>query len=420
MSINQHQNLKQNSSLALRVFIIFSLGYFVSYLARGINLPLSPLLSSEIGLSPSQLGLLTSIYFFSFAACQLPLGILLDRFGARKVLAAMMLLAAAGAIVSANAHSFGALVVGRLLLGVGTSACMMAGLKAVVTWFHHDQLPLMSGALYAIGGLGAVVTGTPIAWALGFTSWRVLFVLLAIIIAAIVFALYFWVPEKRERHPKTTLTSQLQGVGQVFSSPIFWRTAPLVMVTQGVFLGVQGLWAGPYLRDVAHMSAASVANTVAIIGVAMVVGAAGFGWLARGLQAKGISIHTTAGVGIMAFIITQLLIVFAVPLPAWLLWSLYGIFGTASILPYASLSKEFPAELGGRVSTGLTLTIFIGAFIVQYGFGLLLDASPHEGNHYAESAHRMSWLIALAVQICAYAWYCKPAMRRVAVPTVPA
>ncbi len=406
--------MKSTLTLPLRIFAIFSFGYFVSYLARGINLPLAPLLSSEIGLSPAQLGLLTSVYFFAFASCQLPLGIFLDRFGPRKVLVSMLLLAALGALVSANAHSFGMLLVGRLLLGIGTSACMMAGLKAIITWFHHEYLPLMNGALYAIGGLGAVVTGTPIAWALGLTSWRVLFVILAVIICVIVLALYFFVPERKEPHAKSTFTSQLRGIAQVFRSPIFWRTAPLVMVSQGVFMGVQGLWAGPYLRDVSHMSVAAAANIIAIIGLAMVVGAAGFGWLARRLQASGISLHLTAGAGMLAFMLSQLLILLAVPLPAWLLWSLFGVFGTAGVLPYASLTKEFPVELAGRVSTGLTLTIFIGAFIVQYGFGLLLDAWPHQGMQYAVSAHQMNWMIAIGVQVCAFVWYCKPALHKAA------
>ncbi|MGB7195272.1 MAG: MFS transporter [Collimonas pratensis] len=394
--------------LATRVFLIFSSGYFISYLARGINLPLAPLLSSELGLSPAQLGLLTSLYFFAFAACQLPLGLLLDRFGPRRVLACLLLVAATGALVSANAHGFSSLLVGRLLLGIGTSACLMAGLKAIVAWFPHDHLPLMNGAIYAIGGLGAVATGTPIAWALGVTTWRVLFAVVAGLILLIVLALFTLVPEKDEQHPKTTLRKQLRDIGRIFRSPVFWRTAPFVMASQGVFLGVQGLWAGPYLRDVSGLAAGAAANIVALVGLAMVLGAVGSGWLARRLQQRGISLHVTAGAGMLLFMLAQLLILLDVALPGWLLWGMYGVFGTSGVLSYAALLREFPAHLAGRVSTGLTLAIFAGAFVVQYGFGLLLNAWPHDGGGYAVVAHRASWLIALAVQLAAGAWFCRP------------
>ncbi|MDB5766249.1 MAG: major facilitator superfamily 1 [Collimonas fungivorans] len=405
--------------LATRVFLIFSSGYFISYLARGINLPLAPLLSSELGLSPAQLGLLTSLYFFAFAACQLPLGILLDRFGPRRVLACLLLLAAAGAVVSANAHGFSTLLAGRLLLGIGTSACLMAGLKAIVAWFPHDHLPLMNGAIYAIGGLGAVATGTPIAWALGITTWRVLFVVVAVLILMIVLALFTLVPEKDEQHPKSSLAAQLRDIGGIFRSAVFWRTAPLVMASQGVFLGVQGLWAGPYLRDVSRLSAATAANIVALAGVAMVLGAVGSGWLARRLQQRGISLHTTAGAGMFLFMLAQLLIVLGAPLPDWLLWGLYGLLGTSGVLSYAGLVREFPAHLAGRVSTGLTLALFAGAFVVQYGFGLLLNAWPHDAGSYAAVAHRISWAIALLAQLAAGAWYCRR-LKKPAAETSPA
>ncbi|MFJ2986917.1 nitrate/nitrite transporter [Collimonas sp. NPDC087041] len=401
--------------LATRVFLIFSSGYFISYLARGINLPLAPLLSSELGLSPAQLGLLTSLYFFAFAACQLPLGILLDRFGPRRVLACLLLLAAAGAVVSANAHGFGMLMLGRLLLGVGTSACLMAGLKAIVAWFPQDHLPLMNGAIYAIGGLGAVATGTPIAWALGWTSWRVLFVVVAVLILLIVLALFTLVPEKDEQHPKSSLAAQLRDIGGIFRSRVFWRTAPLVMASQGVFLGVQGLWAGPYLRDVSQLPASAAANIVALVGLAMVLGAVGSGWLARRLQQRGISLHTTAGSGMFLFMLVQLLIMLGAPLPNWLLWGLYGLCGTAGVLSYAALVREFPAHLAGRVSTGLTLVLFAGAFIVQYGFGVLLNLWPQDGGHYAVAAHRTAWLIALLVQLVAGIWFCRP-LRKTTTP----
>lgn len=400
---------------AIRVFAIFALGYFLSYLIRGINLPLATVLSDSLHLSAAQLGLLTSLYLLAFALCQLPLGLLLDRFGPRRVQAALLLIAALGALLSSQAEGFGWLMIGRVLFGIGTSGCLMAGLTAIITWFAPDRLTVLNGLLYAIGGLGAAMTGAPVALLLDWLDWRGVFLVVAAVVGAASVLLWVAVPERRAAAAFSAGTPQragLAGIGIVLRSRRFWQAAPLATISQGMYLSAQGLWAGPFLRDVNGLSDQATAGVVTLMGWAMVVGALLLGWVARRLELRGIPLHTSAGVGMLAFMGVQLLIVLNVPLPAWLLWLLFGFNGTAGILVYASITRQFPAELAGRANTTLNLLVFGGAFLVQSGFGLLLDQWPHAAGHYDPAAHRAAWWIALALQAVASVWYWQPGRRQ--------
>ena len=125
----------------LRVFIPFALGYFLSYLFRVVNNVIAPDLVADLGLDAADLGLLTSTYFLTFAAFQLPLGILLDRFGPRRTEAALLVFAGLGAFLFAIAESTIGLIVGRAFIGFGVSACLMAAFKAFGMWVAPGRTP---------------------------------------------------------------------------------------------------------------------------------------------------------------------------------------------------------------------------------------------------------------------------------------
>ena len=142
--------------LALRIFAPFAFGYFLSYLLRTINAVIAPDLVRDVGLDATSLGLLSSAYFFAFAIFQLPLGVLLDRYGPRRTEAVLMIFAAAGTALFAVSTTFSGLFIGRALIGLGVSACLMAAFKAFVMWFPSNRLPFINGCQMAIGGLGAL------------------------------------------------------------------------------------------------------------------------------------------------------------------------------------------------------------------------------------------------------------------------
>ena len=147
--------------LMIVVFAPFVAGYYLSYLFRTINAVIAGRLVSDLQLDAAQLGLLTSVYFLTFAAVQLPLGVALDHYGPRRVQGFLLLLAASGTALFASADNVPTLLIGRALIGLGVAGGLMAGLKALVLWFPKEWLPLLNGLFIALGTTGAVTATAP-------------------------------------------------------------------------------------------------------------------------------------------------------------------------------------------------------------------------------------------------------------------
>jgi MFS family permease len=179
----------------LLVFLPFAAGYYLSYLYRTINALIATQLSASMQLGASELGLLTSVYFLSFAAVQLPVGVGLDRYGPRRVQGFLLLIAAVGAAVFASAHSLPALIVGRALIGLGVAGALIAGLKSLVQWFPKDRLPFFNGCFVMVGALGAITATAPAEMLIAWIGWRALFGLLAAATAASALAIVCLSPE---------------------------------------------------------------------------------------------------------------------------------------------------------------------------------------------------------------------------------
>ncbi len=360
-------------TITLRVFLPFAAGYFLSYLYRVVNAVIAPDLIAETGIGPSALGMLTAIYFITFASFQLPLGVLLDRFGPRKVEAVLLLFASLGAFIFACADHLAGLVLGRALIGLGVSACLMAAFKAYTLWFPKEKWPLINGLQMAAGGLGALAATSPVEAALQITDWRGVFIGLALLTLMTAAAVLFIVPEKEYLGGnKENLTSQIRGIREVFTSRIFWRLAPLTTTSQAAFMAIQGLWAGPWLTHIGKLSRPEVAGVLFWVAVAMVAGFVLLGSLAGRLSRKGVGVGTTSVIGMILFMGIQFLLLLN---PAgWIfpLWLAFGFFGTSGVIAYSALAQAFPVHLSGRVTTALNLLVFVAAFIGQWAIGAII------------------------------------------------
>lgn len=389
-----------------KIFIPFALGYFLSYLFRVVNAVIAPDLVADLNIDPSQLGLLTATYFIAFASSQLPLGVLLDRFGPRLVEAFLLLFAGAGAIIFAVSHTLTGVIIGRAFIGFGVSACLMAAFKSYVIWFPGSILSRINGFQMAAGGLGALAATTPVAWALHFTDWRGLFWALALLSFAIALAVFLMVPEQEKKTEPEKITLQIAGMIRIFKTPAFWRIAPLATLSQAGYIALQGLWAGPWLRDVANVPQAQVATILSWSAMAMIAGFISLGFLAEKLARKGISVLTTAVTGMGIFIGVQAMITFTVPLPAPLLLILFGFFGTSGILSYTALTLGFPKSLSGRVTTSINMMVFVAAFCVQWAIGAIINCweITATGN-YDPAGYRAGFMAILGCQLLALGWF---------------
>jgi MFS family permease len=392
--------------MLLRVFIPFALGFFLSYLFRTVNAVIAPDLARDIGVDPASLGLLTSAYFLSFAAFQLPLGVLLDRYGPRRVEATLLLFAAVGAFVFARAETLSGLMIGRALIGLGVSACLMAAFKAFTLWFPPERLPLANGIQMISGGVGALAATTPVELSLQLTDWRGVFLILAGLTVAAAACVFFIVPEKEGSHSGETLREQMVGIRQVFTSRIFWTIAPWAVAAQAAYLSIVGLWSGPWLRDIANYDRMAVANTLMGVSLAMIAGYFAFGAMAERLARRNIRPMTIAAAGMLIFVFVQCLLVLQLTTLTLPLWLLFGFFGTACILPYAVLSQGFPKHLSGRANTGLNLLVFVAAFAAQWVIGLIINLWPQTvSGGYNSSGYSTGFGLLVSLQIAAAIWY---------------
>ncbi len=396
------------SGSLIRVFVPFALGYFLSYLYRVVNAVIAPDLITDLGLGASDLGLLTSAYFLTFALFQLPLGILLDLYGPRKTEALLLLIAAIGALVFALAETPGGLIIGRALIGLGVSSCLMAAFKAYVIWVPKDRLPLINGFQMAAGGLGALTGTVPVQAALGYTDWRGVFLVLAAVTVLISALIYFTVPRRQEGTARATgagLKDQIRGIGEIFTSPAFWWVAPVAVASQTSFLAIQSLWSGPWLADVGGLPRDQVASHLLLIAVAMIAGFISMGVIADRLGRLGVKPMSLAIIGMTLFMVMQAAITFRVSDNILLLWMAFGFFGTTGILTYAALSQKFPSHLAGRVITGLNLLVFVAAFGAQWGIGAIIgrwDKTADGG--YNPDGYQAAFGLMLAVQIVSLVW----------------
>jgi MFS family permease len=406
------QNTPRLSGVAVffYVFLPFALGHYLSSLLRNVNAVLAPQLVGALALTPGQLGLLTSAFFFAFALVQLPVGIALDRYGPRKVQLYLMLMASCGALLFAYGHSFAQLVVARAIIGFGLGGCFMSAVKAISTWISPKKLPSVQGYLIAVGGLGAASSTMPVRALLQHTDWRGLFVLLAIL-SACSGALIWLVSPKAK--PMGGKAPTVRSVLDVYRTPAFRSTISLVLLPHAVFFGIQGLWIGRWLSDVARFPDDAVAYLLYMGMASVIFGAIAVGMITEWAGRRGIQSLDVAAVGVALFVIVQGFIVIGYRPSLQTLSVLFTLVGTITGIEYAIVAQSLPRELTGRAATCLNLLIFIGAFLVQAGFGQVVGLwRPDLLGHYPAQAYRVAFGVLVLLQLPGLLSYYRNYFRR--------
>lgn len=390
--------------LLAAVFLPFAAGYYVSFLFRNVNSVVFPELTQAFDLSPGTLGLLTSVYFLTFAGAQLPLGVLMDRYGPRRVNASMLLVAALGGLMFAYAEGLPSLLLGRALIGLGVAVCYMSSLTAFALWFPLERMATLAGCMLMVGAAGALSATKPVELLLRVIDWRTLFIVLSGIAVCASLAIYLAVPEKPARPPGGALGRQIAVVTGIFRNRGFWSIALASAFVQGVPIGLLGLWAGPWMRDVAGLDRATLALDLLFAAGAFGVGGVLSGWLSDRLTRRGVPPLATYLAGCVACTIAMLPIVLgygAASLALWVVFMALSPFGT---LAYALLAARFPREMTGRVVTALNMVTFSLAFAVQYGVGAIIDLWPVTDGRYAPEGYRAAFALCWVLQVAAVAW----------------
>ena len=390
-------------NLWVRVFLPFAAGYYLSYLLRTVNAVIAPELTLELTLAAADLGLLTSAYLLAFAAFQIPLGLLLDRFGPRRVEAGLLLVAAAGTLLFALGRTPFELTLARGLIGLGVSSCLMAAFKGFAQNFPAERQASLTGAIMASGGLGAITASLPLEFALPLLGWRGVFQGLTFLLVAVAALIFFSVPQREAGVSRDSLAAQLKDVAGILAHRVFWRFAPPMTLVTGGFLAVQGLWAVPWLMNVDGLTRHQAAEVLFALNLAMLVSHLGIATFAVRLARAGITPSRLLLGGFGVALASQAAMLAGLG-PAMPLWFAYGVGVSGGSLSYSLLSAHFAPALSGRVTTTLNLLLFVGAFSLQWGLGAVIDGLTAAGLA-APTAYRATFALLLILQVACYAWF---------------
>jgi predicted MFS family arabinose efflux permease len=286
----------------------------------------------------------------------------------------------------------------------------MAAFKANTLWWPLERLVLANGCVLTIGSLGPLIATVPMERLLTAVDWRVLFLGLAVVTLIVAGLIQSLVPERSgDRGGDGGPVQQWRGLAAVLGSPMFWRIAPIAMLTQAMWLAYQGLWAAPWLATVASLDHPAVVRHLLWLAVA---GASGFFFssvVIDRLRRRGWEPSRVVGIGVGLFLLAQLLLVLGATAFSLVLWVAFGLFGSVSAAFFAILSQAFPNRLAGRVNTSLNLLVFLAAFLLQFGVGEIIELWPVAAEAGPPAvAHRAAMAVLLAPQILAFLWFLRP------------
>jgi len=382
-----------------QVFFPFAAAYFLSYLLRTANAVLSAPLTEEFSLSAAELGLLSSAYFLTFAVMQIPLGAMLDRRGPRNVEAGLLIFAVIGCLVSAFASGFVSLWVGRALIGLGVSACLMGAYKGFRQCFSEDKQASLASLMLVVGSFGALAATLPIELMLPSLGWRGVFLLTAFLLALTAAGIFWLLPDmpvppvSENKFWGDTLT----GFKQVFSNYEFGRYIPYAIFVHGGFLAVHSLWVGPWLRTVDGLRTDQAAAALLLFGAMQMVGHLSMSGLATQFSKWRWNLDSVIFYGIAIMLVAGVIAVFNLLQDTMLSWSIMFLSTACLGLIYAKIGLVFPKNMAGRANTAVNLIVFVGAFGLQWGLGIVIDAFRQTGLDEAASyqAAFICWLLTI-------------------------
>ncbi len=397
------------SGATITMFLAFAFAYFLSTLLRAAPATLATAFSQELNLSSGDLGLLAGAYFFGFSLTQLPLGQALDRFGPRRVLCSLLVLACLGCLWFARAADLHGLVLSRVLIGVGVSACLMAPLTAFRMRLPPQHQLRANAWMLMTGSLGMLASTLPLHWLLPYWGWRGIFDGIG---AAVVLAIGILLWRVPGRANPIQLTMKLRvgtpeaavGYAKIFTHPRFVQLIPAGLFIYGGMIAMQALWVGPWLSRVAQATPAEAAAGLFFVNATMLVTFFGWGVLMPRLTKAGVDAHRLMRWGmVLPLLVLPIILLMGARAGAgsWAVWCVCCTFVTLS---QPLVAQEFPSSVAGRALSAYNLVLFVGIFLVQWGVGALIDHFTRQGWN-SESSFRGAlggfWVLSVA----AYAWY---------------
>ena len=388
---------------AVLIFFTFACGYFISALLRAITATLSPLLTSEFNLNAGDLGLLAGGYFLGFASMQIPLGYLLDKHGPKKIVSAFLLIAIIGTIAFSLAQSFSGLLISRILIGVGVSACLMGPLTGYRIWFADEYQQRANAWMLMVLSMGFVFSTLPVQLLLPIVGWRWIFGLIAVLIFIVIILVLFFIPNWKTNINENNQKSE-GSLSDVWKNNFFISTIPLGLFNYGGLVAIQTLWAGPWMVRVAGYTPLESATGLFWINITMLVAFFIFGYILPKITKLGIESLKLMKFGLPISYLSLLAIIIAGENAGAIYFTIYILTSIVLTLTQPAVALSFPTSLAGKSLTSFNLLIFVGTFLMQWGIGLIIDLCQLLGREEVLS-FKISFTVYLIICILSYLYF---------------
>src|SRR5690606_20160278 len=405
--------MRLKRSAATQVIGIFAWGVFVSFMLRSVNAGIAGDLSSQLHLTSAQLGSLSSAYFLGFALMQLPLGVMLDRYGARRIQAVLLLIAAIACWIFSVADAYWHLWFSRALMGVGTAGALMSALKAFRYWYAAQRQQSLAALMMVSGTSGALFATLPVRWIVNEFGWRPVFGATGFVLLSVSLLVFMFVPRDEEEASRVAigqksrrdyLKENLDTYRHIFTDGYLWRFGLVAMFAHGGVGAMQALWLGPWLVTVQGLSLNGAAERLLYFNFAMLVGYFAQIALLRYTRLRLVSLPKIIAVVAALAIGIQVGLVWWQAPYAWTLWLLLAVLTTffTMIMPHMSLS--FAPTMAGRAYVAYNVLIFAGNWMVQYGFGAVVYMAETQFEMPGAAAFGVAQLVWAAVQLFGVVW----------------
>jgi len=363
---------------AVTIFLVFAFGYYISNLLRAITATISPELVSEFNLSAGNLGLLGGGYFLGFALVQIPLGYLLDKSGPKKIVSYFLLIAIIGMISFSLSQNFISLLISRALIGAGVGACLMGPLTAYRVWFQDETQQRANSWMLMTGAIGMLSSSLPVQFFLPIIGWRSIFGILAILTLFCIILIIIFIPNWNKANVQNT-SDDKGSLKEVWQNKFFKSLVPMGFFNYGGLFAIQTLWAGPWMVKVSGYTPEESANGLFIIYLSLL-----FSFLTWGYFVPKFSKNVSDAIRLLKFgaplnLIVLAFIIYLGPKAGALHWAFFAVSSVFLSLSQPAVGMAFSLSNAGKALTSFNLLLFIGAFLLQWIIGVIIDLTMNLG-----------------------------------------
>jgi len=392
---------KVNKSIL--IFCVFAFGFFISNLLRSITATLTPVLTLEFDLTAGNLGLLAGGYFLGFSLMQIPAGYLLDKYGPKKVVAYLLLIALISTISFAFAKNFTGLLISRFFIGVGVAACLMGPLTGYRVWFEEKYQQRANSWMLMVASFGFVTSTLPVQILLPVIGWRSIFLLIVILILLSIILIVLFIPSW-QNYNNIEINKQSAKISDVWKNKFFISLMPIAFFNYGGVQAIQTLWVGPWMLNVSGYSPLDSATGLFWINITMLIAFLFWGYILPKLSSYGIDSMKIVKFGLpVSYLIFFLIIVMGQKAGA-AIFTIYILSSIVLSLTQPAVALSFPQNLAGKSLTSFNVFIHSGTFFVQWGIGLIIDYCKSIGFDTVLS-YRVSFSVFLIICILSYIFF---------------